>query len=291
MKIVIADNMEQEVVAEIRKLGTVEYRPPALKTALADADVLIVRSATQVTEDIISAGKKLKIVARAGVGLDNVDASACEKRGIKVINTPAAPSNAVAELCLGNMICLLRNVGKAHLQMKNKIWDKKSLTGREIAGKTLGIIGFGRIGAKVAEKAHALGMNVIAFDRNPKKSGFVKMASMDEVLAKADVISLHATLTYETEKMIDAKAIAKMKDGVYFVNTARGGLVDEEALHSACKTGKIAGIAIDVYSDEPYAGELLELENAIFTPHIASSTKESQERIGKELVEKLKELI
>lgn len=291
MKIVIADNMEPEVVEWITELGEVEYKPADLRKALADAEVLITRSATQVTEELIAGAKKLKIVARAGVGLDNVDVKACKKRGIKVTNTPAAPSNAVAELCIGNIIGLMRNVGKAHLQMKGKIWDKKNLTGEEIAGKTLGIIGFGRIGSLVAEKAHALGMNVIAHDRSPKKSKIAKFMGLDELLAKADVITLHTALTDETKNMIDAKAIAKMKDGLYFINTARGALVDEEALYSACKNRKIAGIALDVYANEPYSGKLLELENAIFTPHIASATKESQDRIGKELVEKLKEML
>lgn len=291
VKIVIADNMEPEVVEEIKKLGEVIYKPVDLKTALADGEVLIVRSATKVDEKLLCCAKKLRIVARAGVGLDNVDLDECEKRGIKVINTPNAPSNAVAELCIGNIIGLMRNTAKAHVQMKSKIWDKKNLTGKEIVGKTLGIIGYGRIGSLVAEKAHALGMNVIAYDRRQKESNIAKFVSLDELLAKSDVISLHTALTPETKGMINGAAIAKMKNGVFLINTARGALIDEEALYSACKEGKIAGIALDVYEPEPYFGKLLELDNAIFTPHLASSTKESQERIGKELIEKLKEML
>ncbi|MFA5077006.1 MAG: hydroxyacid dehydrogenase, partial [Candidatus Micrarchaeia archaeon] len=287
MKIVIADNMEPEVVEEIRKLGETAYKPVDLKGAIADADALVVRSATKVDADLLSYAKKLRIVARAGVGLDNVDAKECEKKGIKVINTPGAPSNAVAELCIGFMIMLLRNGGKAHLQMKSKIWDKKGLTGREIMGKTLGIVGFGRIGALVAEKARALGMDVIAYDRSEKKSAFVKFVGLDELFAKSDVISLHMALRDETKNLVNAQSIGKMKSGVCIINTARGGLVDENALYEACKSGKIAGVALDVYEPEPYSGKLLELENAIFTPHIGSSTKESQERVGKELVQKL----
>ncbi|MDD5337291.1 MAG: hydroxyacid dehydrogenase [Candidatus ainarchaeum sp.] len=291
MKIVIADNMESEVVEEIKELGEVAYKPADLKASVADADALIVRSATQVNAELLSHAKKLKIVARAGVGLDNVDAKECEKRGIKVVNTPGAPSNAVAELCIGFMIMLLRNGGKAHAQMKNKVWDKKSLTGREIAGKTLGVIGFGRIGALVAEKAHGLGMDVIAYDRSEKKSAFAKFVSLDELFAKSDVISLHLSLTEENRNLVNAQSIGKMKNGVCIINTARGGLVDENAFYEACKAGKIGGVALDVYEPEPYSGKLLELENAIFTPHIGSSTKESQERIGKELVQRLKEML
>jgi D-3-phosphoglycerate dehydrogenase len=288
MKIVIADDMEAEVVEEIKKLGEVVYKPTDVKAAIKDADVLIVRSATKVDEEMLRKAMRLRIVARAGVGLDNIDVQACERRGIKVINTPGASTNAVAELVVGVMICMLRNVQKAHMQMKNRIWDKKNLVGTEIEGKTLGIIGFGRIGSLVAKKANALGMKVIAFDPHPKPVEYVRFVSFDELLSTADVISLHATLTPETRNMINKEAIAKMKNGAYLMNFARGGLVDEEALYEACKTKKIAGAALDVYSVEPYTGKLLELDNICFTPHLGASTKEAQRRIGAELLEKLK---
>jgi len=288
MKIVIADDMEAEVVEEIKKLGEVVYKPKDVKAEIKDADVLIVRSATKVDEEMLGKARRLRIVARAGVGLDNIDVQACERSGIKVINTPGASTNAVAELVVGVMICMLRNVQKAHMQMKNRIWDKKNLVGTEIEGKTLGIIGFGRIGSLVAKKANALGMKVIAFDPHPKPVEYVRFVSFDELLSTADVISLHATLTPETRNMINKEAIAKMKNGAYLMNFARGGLVDEEALYEACKTKKIAGAALDVYSVEPYAGKLLELDNICFTPHLGASTKEAQRRIGAELLEKLK---
>jgi len=288
MKIVIADDMEAEVVEEIKKLGEVVYKPKDVKAEIKDADVLIVRSATKVDEEMLGKARRLRIVARAGVGLDNIDVQACERRGIKVINTPGASTNAVAELVVGVMICMLRNVQKAHMQMKNRIWDKKNLVGTEIEGKTLGIIGFGRIGSLVAKKANALGMKVIAFDPHPKPVEYVRFVSFDELLSTADVISLHATLTPETRNMINKEAIAKMKNGAYLMNFARGGLVDEEALYEACKTKKIAGAALDVYSVEPYTGKLLELDNICFTPHLGASTKEAQRRIGAELLEKLK---
>lgn len=287
MKIVIADNMESEVVEGIRKLGTVVYKPANLKEELNDAEALIVRSATKVTADLIANAGKLKIVARAGVGLDNVDAKACEAKGIKVINTPGASSNAVAELVIGIMISMLRNVQKAHCQMKNKVWDKKNLIGNEIAGKTLGVIGFGRIGAMAAEKAHALGMKIIAYDPRAKEVPYAKFVSIDELFANSDVISLHTVLVPETKGMINRENIAKMKNGVWIVNAARGELIDEDSLYEACKSGKVAGAALDVYWQEPYSGKLLELDNVCFTPHLGASTKEAQVRIGVELVEKL----
>jgi len=288
MKIVIADDMELEVVEEIKKLGEVVFKPQDLKSTLNDANVLIVRSATKVTAELIAGADKLKIVARAGVGLDNVDAKACEAKGIKVINTPGASSNAVAELVIGVMISMFRNVQKAHYQMKNKVWDKKKLVGQEISGKTLGVIGFGRIGMMTAEKAHALGMKILAYDPHPRPVQYVEYVDLDEIYKKSDVISLHTILLPETKGMINTESIAKMKNGVFIINAARGELIDENALYDACKSGKIAGAALDVYSQEPYSGKLLELETICFSPHLGASTKEAQMRIGQELVEKLK---
>jgi D-3-phosphoglycerate dehydrogenase len=287
MKIVIADDMESEVIEGIKKLGTVVYKPADLKKELTDAEVLIVRSATKVTAELIANADKLKIVARAGVGLDNVDKTACDAKGIKVINTPGASSNAVAELVIGVMISMLRNVQKAHFQMKNKIWDKKKLTGNEIAGKTLGVVGYGRIGAMTAEKAMALGMKIIAYDPKAKQVPNVKFVGLDELYANADIISLHTVLVPETKGMINKDTIAKMKKTVWIVNAARGELINEDDLYEACKSGRITGVAIDVYSKEPYDGKLLELDNVCFTPHLGASTKEAQARIGVELVEKL----
>ncbi|MDO8554584.1 MAG: hydroxyacid dehydrogenase [Candidatus Micrarchaeota archaeon] len=288
MKLVIADNLEPEVIEELKKLGEVVYKPTNLTNDLKDADIFIVRSATKVTKELLTSASKLKVVARAGVGLDNVDVKACEARGIKVINTPSSSSNAVAELTIGLIISMLRNVQKAHHQMKNKIWDKKNLTGEEIEGKTLGIIGYGRIGSLVAKKAKALGMIVLAYDPKTKGDGNATAISIDELFKSSDIISLHTILTPETKDMIDIKSIAKMKSGVYLVNLARGDLIDETALYEACKSGKIAGAALDVYKEEPYSGKLLELENVYFTPHLGAATKEAQLRIGKELVEKIR---
>ena len=288
-KIIIADNMESEVVEEIKKLGKVVYKPTNLASELKDAEVLIVRSATQVSSGLIAHAPRLKAEERAGVGVDNIDVVTCEKRKIKVINTPGASANAVAELAIGLMIAMLRNVQKAHLQMKNKIWDKSKLVGNEVAGKTLGIIGFGRIGSLVADKARALGMSIVAYDPRPKQNEFVKFVDLNALFANADIITLHVALSKETKNLINKKSIAKMKNGVYLINTSRGEVIDEDALYEACKSGKIAGTALDVYNKEPYMGKLLELDNVYFTPHLGASTKEAQIRIGKELVEKLKE--
>lgn len=287
MQILIADEMEKEVVEEIRKLGSVEYKPSPvdLPKKLENADVLIVRSATKVTKELLTHAKKLKIVARAGVGLDNVDAKACEEKSIKVMNTPGASTNAVAELALGLMICGLRNVQKAHHQMKNGIWDKKNLIGREIEGKTIGIIGYGRIGAMLGKKAFALGMNVIAYNPPPRHDdGIVKYVELYELLSQSDVISIHAALTDSTRNVINRENIAKMKDGVMIINSARGEIVNEDALYEACKSGKVSCAALDVFSVEPYKGKLTELDNIYLTPHLGASSKEAQARIGSELV-------
>ncbi len=291
MKLVIADNLEPEVVEELKKLGEVVYKPANLTEALKNADILIVRSATKVSKELLAEGRGLRVVARAGVGLDNIDVKACEARGIKVINTPGASSNAVAELTIGIIISMLRNVQKAHLQMKGKVWDKKNLTGEEIEGKTMGIIGYGRIGTLVAQKAMALGMTIIVYDPKTRSDKGVKFVSLDDLLKTADVISLHTILNEENKNLINTKNISRMKDGVYLVNLARGELIDETALYDACKSGKIKGAALDVYKEEPYTGKLLELDNVYLTPHLGAATKEAQIRIGIELIEKLKQVL
>ncbi|MBN1169564.1 hydroxyacid dehydrogenase [Candidatus Micrarchaeota archaeon] len=286
MLIVISDNMEQRVLDEIRELGTVEYKPENLENSIRNADVLIVRSATKVTAGLLSKAEKLRLVIRAGVGTDNIDLAAAKERKVAVKNTPEASTNAVAELALGVIITGLRNVQKAHHQMKNGEWKKKELVGNEIAGKTLGVIGYGRIGRSLAEKAKALGMRIIAYN-SPAPDG-KEFVDLDALFAQSDVISLHVPLTAQTKNMINREAIAKMKEGVFIVNTSRGEVIDEEALYEGCKT-KLKGAALDVYKSEPYTGKLLELDNVYCTPHIAASTKEAQERIGRSIVDILKE--
>lgn len=289
-RIVISDNLESEVVEELKSVGEIAYMPENLADALKDSDVLIVRSKTKVTKEVIEGAPNLKIIARAGVGLDNIDVKFAEEKGIKILNTPGASANAVAELVIGHMLSCSRNIAKAHHQMKNKIWDKKHLVGREIEGKTLGIIGYGRIGSLVGKKANALGMKIIAHSPHPRREDEIVefVDDFDEFLKRADVITLHVPLTESTRNIINSENISKMKDGVYLVNTSRGEVIDEDALYEACKSGKVAAAGLDVYTHEPYTGKLLELDNVLLTPHLGASTKEAQLRIGKELIEKIK---
>ncbi len=290
MLIVISDNMEESVVKEISAIGEVRYKPEDLGRALEEAEVLVVRSATKVTKELLTGAGKLRMVIRAGVGTDNIDKEACEEKGIVVRNTPGASANAVAELALALMMAGLRNVQKAHHQMKEGRWEKKKLTGSEVAGKTLGIIGYGRIGSMLGQKAHALGMRIISYNPPPRhEDGIVEfIEELDAFLALADVISLHVPATDETKGMINRESIAKMRDGAFLINTSRGEIVDEDALYEACKSGKLRGAALDVYREEPYKGKLLGLDNVYFTPHLGAATKEAQMRIGDEIITILK---
>lgn len=290
MKIVIAEELERKVVDEFRKISRVAYIPRSLEKELADADVLIVRNATNVTKKLLDKGKELKVVARAGVGLDNIDLKECERRGIKVINTPEASTISVAELTIGLMISLLRKSVRADSYARRKIHRRGELIGHEVHRKTLGVIGFGRIGKMVAEKAHALGMNVLVSSPHAKNTKFAKAVPLEELLSSSDVITIHVALTPETKRMINKKAIARMKYGVYLLNMARGEVVDEEALHAALRNGKIAGAALDVTAREPYKGKLLKLDNVIFSSHTGANTYEAQVRIGEELLKKIKEI-
>lgn len=298
VKIVVADKMEKEVVDQLHALGQVVFQPVHLATSLKDADVLIVRSATQVTEELLASAPKLKIVARAGVGLDNVDKAACGKRGILIINTPAASTNAVAELAIGHMISLLRKTGMAHQALCAGKWAKSECVGREIYGKTLGIAGMGRIGGAVARKAALLGMKVVYHSHHEEPDLlYPYYAALDEMLPHVDVLSLHASAQKGSPPLLGAAQFAKMKKGAYLINTARGALVDEPALLEALKSGHLAGAALDVYSKEPkkadeplpeIISQLARLNNVLLTPHIGASTHEAQARIGEDLISQLR---
>jgi D-3-phosphoglycerate dehydrogenase len=285
----VLDTIDEECMKKLEEMAHIVYKPKDLQ-GIEGADVLIVRS-TKVGADIIDKAKTLKVIARAGVGTDNIDLEACEKRNIKVINTPDAPTNSVAELTIGLMICMLRKVVAAHNSMKNKLWRKNELLGNELNGKTLGIIGLGRIGRTVAKLAKSFGMNVIAYDPNVKNDEHANLVTLDALLANSDVITIHASLTPKTEKMINANTIQKMKEGVILLNLSRGKIIDEDALYQALTTKKISMAALDVFDVEPYNGKLIELDNVILTPHLGSNTAEAQARIGDELIERLKEVI
>ncbi len=284
-KIAVMDTLKLSVVERLKEIGEVNTLPD--EKFLENAEIMIVRSRTKVNKELLDKCKNLKIVIRAGVGIDNIDVKECEKRGVKVRNTPSASTRSVAEITIGAMISVMRKIGYAHENMKKGKWVKKQCRGNEIQGKTLGIIGYGRIGRLVGSMASALGMKVIATD---PRSNDECIVSFDQLLEKSDVISLHARLTPETRGMINKQTIEKMKQGVYIINFARGEMINEDDVYSALKDGKIAGLAMDVYAQEPYTGKLLELENVLLTPHIGANTNEAQERIGQEIIKIIEEL-
>ncbi|MDX6467031.1 MAG: D-3-phosphoglycerate dehydrogenase / 2-oxoglutarate reductase, partial [Gaiellaceae bacterium] len=248
-------------------------------------DAIVVRSATKLTAELIDLGTNLKVIGRAGVGVDNVDVEAATRRGIVVANAPESTVVSAAEHTIGLLVALARNIPQAHAALKQGRWERKQHGGIELAGKTLGVLGFGRIGQQVARRALGLGMRVVAFDpfvapERFRELGVERAETADEVYGAAEFLTLHSPLTPETRRALDAAAFAKMRDGVRLVNAARGELVDEEALLEALGSGKVAGAALDVFSSEPYSGPLLELDNVVVTPHLAASTDEAQDRAG-----------
>lgn len=290
MKILIADEMEKEVIEKIAKIGTVSYKPSNLVEEMSNSEVLIVRSATKVDEKLLANTSKLKLIIRAGVGLDNVDIEAANKKNIEVLNTPNASTNAVAEFTIGLIFSLFRKIHLAHLSMKNGKWEKKLFIGNEISGKTLGILGFGRIGSEVAKKAMALGMKVIAYSSSKKEmEGVTFFDDFEKFISSLDVLSIHLSTNKETIKMINKKTLSIFKKGSCIINTSRGEIIDEEALFESLKAGQIAAAALDVFTKEPYSGKFSELENVLLTPHIGASTTEAQTKIGHEIIRILKE--
>jgi len=247
-------------------------------------DALIVRSATKVTADVIARGARLKVIGRAGVGVDNVDVDAATRRGIVVANAPESNVVSAAEHTIGLLLALARNIPQAHAALVEGRWERSKWGGVELADKTLGMLGFGRIGRQVARRALGLQMKVLAYDPFVSVERFkelgVESGTFDEVLARAEFLTLHLPLNDDTRNAIDADAIGRMLDGVRIVNAARGELVDEPALIAALESGKVAGAAIDVYVQEPYSGPLLAAPNVVVTPHLAASTEEAQDRAG-----------
>lgn len=292
--ILITDGIEKDAARKLRELNfnVIEqfYEKDVLGDKLKDVDVLVVRSATKVTKDVIDKaleGKKLKLIVRGGVGLDNIDVKYAEANGIKVMNTPNASSISVAELTIGQLFVLARFINTANVTMRDGKWEKKKYKGTEINGKTLGLIGFGRIAKEVAKRAELLGMDVIYTDIMGEAQGFNKyrFCDMEEVLEKADFLSLHIPFDKNKGAVITEKEINKMKDGAYLINCARGGLVDEKDLLKALDEGKLSAAAIDVYEQEPTLNlDLVNHPRVSPTPHIGASTVEAQERIGEEIV-------
>jgi D-3-phosphoglycerate dehydrogenase len=295
IRVLATDGMEKAAVEKLKNSGfeVVEkfYEPEELKEQVKNFDVVVVRSATKIRQPIIDAAletKKLKLVIRGGVGVDNIDVDYAKMNGIEVRNTPNASSASVAELTIGHMFSIARYIGISNFTMRDGKWNKKKYEGIELGGKTLGLIGFGRIAREVAKRAKALGMKVIYTDIFGPFEGYdeFKFVTLDELISTVDFISIHIPASPDKKPVIGADQIAKMKDGVFIVNCARGGIVDENALLDALDSGKVAAAALDVYEEEPTKNErLLKHEKVSLTPHIGAATKEAQERIGEEIVD------
>lgn len=291
MKVLANDGLEISAINEIKKNGiyieTNHLDKEELIENIKNYDVLVVRSNTKVTSDVLEAGAKgnLKLVIRAGVGIDNIDLDYAKKVGIKVSNTPNASSDSVAELALGHMFSVARYIAVANYTMRNGQWNKKQYKGSEIAGKILGIIGMGRIGKALAGKAEALGMKIIYADVLGKQDNLAyEFMDLDNLLKVSDYVSLHVPYDKDKGALISSREISMMKDGAVIINCSRGKVVDEEALLEGLNSGKLAGAGIDVFEQEPSKNiELINHERVSVTPHIGASTKEAQERIGKEV--------
>jgi len=256
-----------------------------LAETIGGYDAIVIRSATQLDAALLEKADRLKVIGRAGVGVDNVDVEAATRRGIVVANAPESTVISAAEHTVGLLLALSRNIPQAHAALKQGRWERSRYGGLELEGKTLGVLGFGRIGQQVARRARGLEMAVVGYDPFVAKERFRELGvdraeTVDDVLAAADFLTLHLPLTAETRGSIDVAALAKMRDGVRIVNAARGELLDEGALLDALRSGKVAAAALDVFSAEPYSGPLLELDNVVVTPHLAASTEEAQDRAG-----------
>src|SRR5580693_1996226 len=304
MKIVLAEKVSPATLAvfaaesgwEVLTHDHVAQLPNGLTAALADADALVVRSAVQVDDALMEHAPKLRVIGRAGVGVDNIDAEAATRRGIVVMNTPGANAVAVAELTIGLMIALARKLPAANASMHAGKWDKKNLQGSELRGKTLGILGLGRVGLDVARRARAFGMELIGTDpfvsAAVARENGITVVPMEELFAKADYLTLHVGLTPQTHGIINAKTLATMKKGVRIVNCARGELVVEADLAAALKSGQVAGAALDVFTVEPPKDSpYFELDNVILSPHIAGSTAEAQEAVGIQIAMQVREYL
>ncbi len=290
--ILIADGLDEEGQSILRAQAVLDDRngisPADLLQAIGAYDALVVRSRTKVTAEVLSAAPRLKVVGRAGVGVDNIDLGTARQRGVAVVNAPLATTQAVAEQTLGLMLSLARRIPQADAAMKAGRWIKKELMGMEISGKTLGIIGMGNIGAAVAQRAAALGMSVLGYDpllpAEVIQARGARPVALPELYAFSDFISLHVPLTPETRGMIGEEAIPQMKQGVRLICTARGGLIDENALLAALESGRVAGAALDVFSQEPPGlTPLVAHSRLIATPHVSAQTEEAQKRAAADI--------
>ena len=297
-KALVCDAIDQAGINSLKAAGmTVDYMPDIttgeLISRVKEYNVIIVRSRTKITKEVINAAVKAKIIARVGVGLDNIDLDAAELRSIRVINAAEAAINAVSELAIGHMISLARSIPYADAETKKGRWVKKELNGVELKGKYLGIVGVGNIGRNVARIAKALRMNLIGYDLYPINRDFIRevgliTTDLDTLLASADFITCHVPLTQETRHMFNSERFSRMKKTAFIINTSRGQIIDENALHSALTGEKIAGAALDVFEIEPPVNKMLiELPNVVCTPHIGSQTQEAQKLASTVIAEKI----
>lgn len=297
IKILISDPLSEEglkILTSVKEFQVdvkSDLKPEELKKIIKDYDALLVRSATKVTKDIIEAADKLKVIGRAGVGLDNVDLAAATQKGVIVMNTPGGNTISTAEHSVSMILALSRNIPQASASTKKGEWKRSKFMGVELYGKVLGIVGFGRIGKEVAKRALSFGMQVLAYDpflsREVAESLGIKVVELNELFQSSDYITVHTPLTSETKHLISTAQFAVMKKGVRVVNCARGGIIDEAALIAAIKEGKVAGAALDVFEKEPIPpeSELLKLDNVIVTPHLGASTEEAQVNVAIEVAE------
>ena len=297
-KVLVCDSIDKIGVEILTKAGMiVDYQPDIalekLMSLVSDYDVLVVRSRTNVSKDVIENGNSLKVIARVGVGLDNVDTNYAKSKNIQVINAQEAATNAVSELVIGSMISLARLIPYAHSELSKGNWIKKSLMGTELSGKYLGIVGVGNIGRNVGRIARALRMNIIGYDIFPISREYINEVSMinadlDTLVESSDFITIHVPLSSDTYHLFDKKLLSRMKKSGYIINTSRGGIVDEIALHDLLKDQKIAGAGLDVFEIEPPTNrKFLEMPNVLGTPHIGAQTKEAQELAARVIAEKL----
>jgi len=296
MKILITDKTENEVIQQLKGAGYEvtfnEMDPPTLLKEIPNYDGLMVRSRTKVTADVINAGVKgsLKVIGRAGIGVDNIDLPTASKNNLKVVNAPSGTTESVAELAFGHMIAASRSIPQADHSMKQGLWEKKAFKGVELCGKTLGIIGIGRIGTELGKRALAFNMRVLAYDKYVTKSPVAKfsLVSLEKLLKESDYISLHIPFVKEEGAIIKEQQFEMMKDGVIIVNCARGGVIDEQALVKYLNSGKVRAAGLDVYAAEPPVyKDLVNHAKVICTPHIGASTKEGQLRAGKICAEQM----
>ncbi|WP_297498971.1 hydroxyacid dehydrogenase [Thermococcus sp.] len=302
MKVLVAAPVHEKAVEVLKNAGfEVVYREypdeDRLVELVRDVDAIIVRSKPKVTRRVIKSAPRLKVIARAGVGLDNIDLDAAKERGIKVVNSPGASSRSVAELAFGLLFAVARKIAFADRKMREGIWAKKQAMGVELEGKTIGVVGFGRIGYQVAKIANAFGMKVLLYDPYPKEERAKEVggsfASLEDLLRESDVVTLHVPLVEATYHMINEERLKLMKPTAILINAARGAVVDTKALVKALQEGWIAGAGLDVYEEEPLPKDhpLTKLDNVVLTPHIGASTVEAQMRAGVQVAEQIVEIL